>query len=117
MVIHLAGIRLAIVEHQTALADERVAGDAAELLGQDGGHIGRRGLVKGCRRPAGLLDQGLLGIVLVGVIEDADHHRGKGQKDSQGKRQNGGEDAAGKAFNVLRRRAHAANLYSGCLML
>ena len=63
MVIHQTGIRLAIVEHQTALADERVAGGAAELLGQDGGHIGRRSLVKGRRRPAGLLDQGLLGIV------------------------------------------------------
>ena len=117
VVIHLTGVCPAIVEHQTVFADKRVAGDTAELLGQDGGHISGRSLVKGCCRPAGLLDQSLLGIMLVGVIEDADHHRGKGQKDSQGKRQNGGEDAAGKAFNVIGRRAHAANLYSGCLML
>ena len=117
VVIHLTGVCLAIVEHQAVFADKRVAGDTAELLGQDGGHIGGRGLVKGRRRPAGFLDQGLLGIMLIGVIKDADHHRGKGQKNPQGKRQNGGEDAAGKAFNVIGRRAHAANLYSGCLML
>ena len=117
MVIHLTGVCLAIVEHQAVFADKRVAGDTAELLGQDGGHIGGRGVVEGCRRPAGLLDQGLLGVMLVRVVEDADHHHGKCQQDSQGKRQNGGEDTAGKAFNVIGRRAHAANPYSGCLML
>ena len=79
VVVHLASVCLAIVEHHAVFADKRVTGDTAELLGQDGGHIGGRSLVKGCRRPAGLLDQGLLGIVLVGVIEDADHHCGKGQ--------------------------------------
>ena len=108
VVLHGGRVGGTVVEHLAVGRDERVAGEAGELLLQRGDvrRGGRRVEVsRSVLRAGGELG---LGVVLVGHIVDSGHDHAQHEDDAQRERQNAREYLAGEALDPQVRRTHRA---------